>query len=332
MWNRQKRVYDGVLVSVIVLLVSVFSVATLTLFPAVTAETLIIRAFGATAFVLLTFVLLIGPLARLTPRALPLLYNRRHLGVATFLVALTHGLFALIQFHLLGDVNPVASVLSHFPDSSGGLDVPFQLLGFVALLILFAMAATSHDFWLANLSAPVWKALHMLVYVAYALVVGHIVFGAMQDQGSAPLGIIVSATAGSVIIAHCLAGWRERDKDIDQQGEWVSVCDVDDIEENHAEVATIGAERVAVFRYRNTLSAVSAVCQHQNGPLGEGCIIDGLITCPWHGYQYDPATGASPAPFEERIPTFNLRLDGSAVQVQATPNAPGQYVEPVRII
>ena len=51
-------------------------------------------------------------------------------------------------------------------------------------MILFLMAATSHDFWLANLSAPVWKALHMLVYVAYALLMLHVTFGVLQGEGS----------------------------------------------------------------------------------------------------------------------------------------------------
>jgi hypothetical protein len=46
---------------------------------------------------------------------------------------------------------------------------PFQALGFFALMILFLMAATSHDFWLRNLTAPTWKRLHMMVYVAYGL-------------------------------------------------------------------------------------------------------------------------------------------------------------------
>jgi sulfoxide reductase heme-binding subunit YedZ len=46
------------------------------------------------------------------------------------------------------------------------------------------MAATSHDFWLANLSAPVWKTLHMLVYLAYALLVLHVTFGALQSEVS----------------------------------------------------------------------------------------------------------------------------------------------------
>lgn len=39
------------------------------------------------------------------------------------------------------------------------------------------MAATSHDFWLKNLTAPVWKRLHMLVYAAYALLLAHLLLG-----------------------------------------------------------------------------------------------------------------------------------------------------------
>ena len=54
--------------------------------------------------------------------------------------------------------------------------------GVLALLILFVMAATSHDFWLHNLSAPVWKRIHMLVYLAYALLVAHVVLGALQSD------------------------------------------------------------------------------------------------------------------------------------------------------
>ena len=44
------------------------------------------------------------------------------------------------------------------------------------------MAATSHDFWLHNLTAPVWKTLHMGVYVAYALIVLHVIFGVLQGE------------------------------------------------------------------------------------------------------------------------------------------------------
>ncbi|MDZ4800888.1 MAG: Rieske (2Fe-2S) protein [Bryobacteraceae bacterium] len=63
-----------------------------------------------------------------------------------------------------------------------------------------------------------------------------------------------------------------------------------------------------MFRFDGRVSAVSNVCRHQNGPPGEGRIVDGCITCPWHGYQYLPDTGVSPPPFDDRVPVYRTRL------------------------
>ena len=96
-------------------------------------------------------------------------------------------------------------------------------------------------------------------------------------------------------------------------------------------ITCLAGERVAIFRYDGRLSALSNVCQHQNGPLGEGRIVNDCVVCPWHGYEYLPESGASPAPFTERVPTFNVRLVGGRVHVDPRPNPPGTRVEPVRI-
>ncbi len=152
--------------------------------PQATIETLLIRAFGTAALLLLHIVLSVGPLCRLNPRFLPLLYNRRHLGVTTFVLGLAHGTFAIIQFHALGNVNPMVSVFVSNRRYSSLAEFPFQALGFFALIIFFPMAATSHDFWLRNLTAPSWKRLHMLVYVAYGLLVAHVTLGALQSERS----------------------------------------------------------------------------------------------------------------------------------------------------
>jgi nitrite reductase/ring-hydroxylating ferredoxin subunit len=84
---------------------------------------------------------------------------------------------------------------------------------------------------------------------------------------------------------------------------------------------------VAVFRHQGRLSAISNVCKHQNGPLGEGRIVDGCITCPWHGYQYEPETGTSPPPFDDKVPTYDLRIEGGWVAVRRRANALGTRVE-----
>ncbi len=280
-------------------------------------------------------ILCIGPLCRIDPRFLPLLYNRRHLGVSMFLLAAAHGIFATIQFHALGDANPLVSLLTSNPRYESISQFPFQLLGFVALVILFLMAATSHDFWLANLTAPVWKSLHMLVYLAYALLLLHVVLGVLQSETQPLFAALLAVGAVLVLGLHLYTGLREvradRESGSPATEGWLSLCPVDEIPENRARIFPVAGERVAVFRYDGKVSAVSNVCQHQNGPLGEGRIIDGCITCPWHGYQYEPDSGRSPAPFTERIPTFSVRVVDSFVWIDPKPYPAGTPVEPALV-
>jgi len=334
-WNRQKKLYDLVIASLLLIYIGLFVSVGAWRNPTATAETLLIRAFGTAAFLLLHVVLCIGPLARVDRRFLPLLYNRRHLGVTTFVMGLAHGGFALFQFHALGDVNPLLSLFISNPRYESIANFPFQALGFFALIILFLMAATSHDFWLRNLSAPTWKRLHMLVYLAYALLVAHVVLGALQSETSPVLAAALTIGVATVLGLHLAAGFRARridfEKRIAAQNGFIEVCRVDRIPENRATVVSLSGERVAIFRHDGKVSAVSNVCQHQNGPLGEGRILDGCITCPWHGYQYRPEDGAAPAPFKEKVPTFRVKVVDGAILVDPRPQPGGTYVEPAVI-
>jgi nitrite reductase/ring-hydroxylating ferredoxin subunit/DMSO/TMAO reductase YedYZ heme-binding membrane subunit len=331
-WNRQKLIYDGLLALGVATYLGLFVVLTLR-DPNATIETALIRGLGTAALVLLHLILCIGPLARLDPRFLPLLYNRRHLGVTMCLLALVHFAAALVQFHSLGDVNPLVSVLTGSADIRRISAFPFELLGLLALAILVLMAATSHDYWLSVLGAPAWKALHMLVYVAYGLLVAHVALGSLQADQSPVPAVLLGLGATTVFGLHLVAGWRERRMDRSgppaEADGWIDVCGVGEIREARAKMALVGGERVAVFRYDGRLSCVSNVCKHQNGPLGEGKIVDGCITCPWHGYQYLPDSGKSPPPFTEKIATYNLRVRGGRVLVDPRPNPPGTRVEPV---
>jgi nitrite reductase/ring-hydroxylating ferredoxin subunit len=113
---------------------------------------------------------------------------------------------------------------------------------------------------------------------------------------------------------------------------WIDVGSVDEIEEARAKVVCLpGRERVAVFRYGGQVSAVTNVCAHQRGPLGEGKVIDGCITCPWHGWEYRPQDGQSPPPFTERIATYRVRVEGRRIFLNPEPLPPGTPVEPARI-
>ncbi len=332
-WNRQKKLYDGTMLAVVGVYLASFVGIGFAVHPDATFETMLIRAFGTAAFLLLSVVLSIGPLARLDRRFLPLLYNRRHMGVLTFGIALLHGSLALFQFHALGNLNPLVSVLVANPRYGSFAQFPFQPLGLAALAILFLMAATSHDFWLANLTAPVWKSLHMLVYFAFALVAMHIALGILQAETNPAYAWLVGLGLTGVLGLHVVAGLRESalDEELPAEDEWVDVCALSEIPERRAVVATVAGDRVAVFRYDGKVSALSNACQHQNGPLGEGRVIDGFVTCPWHGYQYLPACGRSPEPFTERVPTFAVKLERGRVLVNARPFAAGTDVAPALI-
>lgn len=334
-WNRQKKIYDVTITAGAVLYMAVFAGAGALLHPGATVETLLIRGLGTLALLMLHIILAIGPLCRLDARFLPLLYNRRHFGVAMFTVALAHGAISLIQFHSGGDTSPVVSLLSSNQRVDSLAHFPFQQLGFAALLVLFLMAATSHDFWLHTLSPRIWKTLHMGVYAAYALVWAHVCLGALQSEINPILAAVLAVGFAIIATLHLAAARKERALDrekLNAAGEgFLDAGTVESIAEKCARVVTLGSERVAIFRYDGKVSAVSNVCRHQNGPLGEGRIVDGCITCPWHGYQYRPDTGASPPPFPEKVETYRTRVVNGRVWVHPQAHPPGTRIEPAVI-
>lgn len=334
-WSATKRAYDLALGAGVAAVFGTFAAITTALDARVTAETLIIRGSALAAFALLHVVLCIGPLARLDRRFLPLLFNRRHLGVAMFLLALVHAAFATIQFHALGDENPLVSLLTAYqrdydPSVSPAGSIshfPFEPLGLAALVILFLMAATSHDFWLKVLGASAWKRLHLLVLVAYGLVVLHVAYGALQAERSVAYPIVLGAGAALVFGLHIAAAQREASFDrahaVAVEGGFVHVARVADMLEGRGKVVVVGDTRLALFRHEGRIYATSNVCRHQGGPLGEGRVVDGCITCPWHGWQYRPHDGQSPPPFDERIATYRTRVVDGAVYVHPEAHPPG---------
>ncbi|HVU94435.1 MAG TPA: Rieske 2Fe-2S domain-containing protein [Puia sp.] len=336
-WNRQKRRYDTILLGFCIAYIGTFVGLSLVFNREMTFETLLIRSTSTLALLLLHVILSIGPLCRLDNRFLPLLYNRRHLGVTMFTIAAIHGGFSIFQFHGLGNVNPLLSLFLSNTRYDSLSAFPFQALGFFALLIFLLMAVTSHDFWLHMLSPRTWKTLHMAVYAAYLLVILHVVLGVIQYETNPVFILILFGGTSILITLHLLAGYREVRKDNlhfpeapnaspqfpEAQKRLVQVCAVSDIAPDRAKVFCIDKERIAVFRSGDILHAIHNVCKHQNGPLGEGKVIDGCITCPWHGYQYLPKNGQSPPPFTEKVSTYDVEVIDGMVWLDPKPYPEG---------
>jgi nitrite reductase/ring-hydroxylating ferredoxin subunit/DMSO/TMAO reductase YedYZ heme-binding membrane subunit len=329
-WNVTKVVYDAVALGIVGVYIGVFLWVAPS-FQHVTLPlddyTMRMDAFGTCAFLLLSLILSIGPATRLDSRFLPLLYNRRHLGVIATAVATTHAYAALDWYFSYSPFNRWEMLLRGNTSFFQITGFPFELFGIFALLIMFLLAATSHDFWLRFLTPPVWKALHMAVYAAYLAVVAHISFGALQAAVNPLLAIVTLACAMGVAILHVVASRLPSPEGALLDG-WLNAGPAAAIVEDHGIVITPpNAEAIAVFRHAGRLSAITNVCAHQNGPLGEGRVVDGCITCPWHGYQYRLEDGCAPAPYTEKLATFRLRIVDGNVWVDPVPNSPGTLVE-----
>jgi nitrite reductase/ring-hydroxylating ferredoxin subunit/DMSO/TMAO reductase YedYZ heme-binding membrane subunit len=329
-WNRDKLIYDAMLIAGVALYMAGFVLIARHLHPPKSRPDEIdiwIRAYGSCAFLMLTVILSIGPLARLDRRFLPLLYNRRHFGVLTFLMALMHAWLMVLWFSTQNALPDLVADMTNWTNYGKFIGFQFKALGLAALLALFLMAATSHDFWLAYLTPPLWKALHMALYLAYGLVAMHVALGIMQDERTLLIPLMLFGGFGVVAVLHLAAGWRERsgDRGRDPSADgWIAVGALHDIPDRGARVvATPSGERIAVFRDGDEIGALTNLCAHQNGPLGEGRIVDGCVTCPWHGYQYRLGDGCAPAPFTEKLVTYRIRLNRGMIEVDPRPLPPG---------
>lgn len=331
-WSRTKLVYDAVLVGAVVAYLLIYMRLGPALQPAIIPPdggALGMRAFGSCAFLLLSFILCIGPLARLDRRLLPLLYNRRHFGVITCAVAAGHAWHVLGWYFAFAATPPFEGMLGADTSFFQLRGFPFIPFGIGALAIMIALAVTSHDFWLSFLTPPVWKRLHMAIYAAYGLVVLHLAMGALQSSTNPLLAMVVAASVAGVCGLHLLARAVPAPP---PEGDWIDAGPVSAIAEGHGITVPLGGGMAAaVFRDGGRLSAISGHCAHQNGPLGEGRVIDGCITCPWHGFQYRLTDGCAPAPFTERLATYNLRLAGGHVWLDRRANPPGTPVSPLEL-
>jgi nitrite reductase/ring-hydroxylating ferredoxin subunit/DMSO/TMAO reductase YedYZ heme-binding membrane subunit len=329
-WSRRKIVYDAIVLAGMALFIGTHIAITAAGHPPqgyLDWIDLRLKASGACAFTMLTIILCIGPLARLDHRFLPLLYNRRHFGVLMFLTALLHATFMLEWYVAQGVLASLATELTAWENYARFIGFPFKVLGLAALVILAFMAATSHDYWLSFLGPPVWKALHMAVYVAYGLATMHVALGLMQHQRSPLVPIMFGGAFFIVSALHLAAGWhgaaREPSTATTSDG-WLIAGPPQSIPDKAALILSKpGGERIAVFRDGRTIGAMSNLCAHQNGPLGEGCIVEGLVTCPWHGYQYRLEDGCAPAPFTEKLATFLVRLRDGVIEIDPEPLPPG---------
>ena len=114
--------------------------------------------------------------------------------------------------------------------------------------------------------------------------------------------------------------------------EFVPVATVADMPPGTGRTVEVQGVWIALFNVGGSFYAVDNTCPHAGGPLGEGHLEGHVIECPWHGWQYRPADGQSPPPFQEKLPTHRVRVADGRVWVDPRPQAPGTALEPAQIL
>ena len=71
---------------------------------------------------------------------------------------------------------------------------------------------------------------------------------------------------------------------------------------------------VCLTHHNGKINAISNKCPHQGGPLGEGSIENGLLRCPWHGWDFDPCGGDSEG-YDDELKVYPLKIQGEEVFV-----------------
>ena len=103
---------------------------------------------------------------------------------------------------------------------------------------------------------------------------------------------------------------------------WFKVAEPGELAEGRVRTAVAGPRTIALTHCDGRFGALDNHCPHQGGPLGEGSIENGLLRCPWHGYDYDPVTGRPPSGFSDSPESFpvEVREDGVYVAIRPLPD------------
>ncbi len=97
---------------------------------------------------------------------------------------------------------------------------------------------------------------------------------------------------------------------------WHKVLDSrKELPEGRVKTVTADHKGICLTHYKGKFSALDNRCPHQGGPLGEGSIENGMLRCPWHGWDYDPCTGNSPGGHDDGIESFPVKEEGDAIYV-----------------
>jgi nitrite reductase (NADH) small subunit len=96
----------------------------------------------------------------------------------------------------------------------------------------------------------------------------------------------------------------------------VKVATRSEIAPGTAKTVEVNGKQVALFNVGGQLYAIDNTCLHRGGPLGEGEIDGKIVTCPWHGWEYDVTTGATLDDPAKKVACFKVQVSDDDVLIE----------------
>ena len=79
--------------------------------------------------------------------------------------------------------------------------------------------------------------------------------------------------------------------------------------------AAIGEDRYAICNVDGQIHALAGICPHRGGPLGQGAVNSGYLTCPWHAWEFDCRTGVNDYDPAVKVSTFPVQIAGDDILI-----------------
>jgi nitrite reductase/ring-hydroxylating ferredoxin subunit len=95
------------------------------------------------------------------------------------------------------------------------------------------------------------------------------------------------------------------------------VADVSEIPAGRGRVMEVAGRPVAIFNFDGRFLAIDNTCPHRGGPLADGMVSGNIVTCPWHGWQFDCTTGKSTRNAAVGVSCYPVVVDGTTLYVEA---------------
>lgn len=98
--------------------------------------------------------------------------------------------------------------------------------------------------------------------------------------------------------------------------DWIQIAVVEDCPPGECLELVAQGRIVALYNVDGEFHALDGVCAHQGGPLGKGVLTGCIVTCPWHGWQFDVCTGQHQTSQSVIQPGFKVRVENGLVFVE----------------